>query len=1153
MNKHLHSRRRKNYFCLFSLGFLLLSIGLPSFAQSLARHIPGHNQVQQQSISLREALSELEAKHQVTIGYKDKLIDRLQVSHSAWKQEPGFEEAIRLLLTPLDLVHKRIGEKAYVIKPKSTQSKKSGQDSASYPLGENNISSTNSRSSSAITAENNEPESAIRGKVTSAEDGQGLPGVNVLLKGSSVGTTTDAGGNYSLTVPDKGGILVFSYIGYTTEEVPVSNQATIDVALVPDIQSLGEVVVVGYGTQERKDVTSAITTVKGKDIQNIPVTSVDAVLQGRAAGVQVVQNSGAPGNEVYVRIRGNGSLFGENRPLYVIDGVPMNNIAAGQQPLEAGGQRITTQNDINPNDIASIEILKDAAAAAIYGSRAGNGVILITTKRGAKGAKAKVDFNAYTGIAQITRRLDLLNGQQYVDLYQESINNRNLYRPANAPFVIDTTIRNTGINTDWQKEIFQAAPVSNYGLSVSGGSDKLQHYLSLNYFDQDGTVKGQEFKRYNGRVNLDFNVNDKLKVGTNLTLSRSYNKRIPNDFSGESVMGLALVQNPNNPVYNADGSYYIDRRGALNPIVVIDQYRQQSVQDRYVGNIYGEYIILKGLTFRSSLGMDHLNEKGDYYIPRIITNGNSSARVNMYEVYLWVNENTLSYARNFGEKHSFNALLGQSVQEASTRRIGAGADNSSTDIIQTVSSNTNRFEAQDYRSTWGLVSYFGRAGYTFADKYLLTGVMRIDGSSRFGKNYRYGYFPSVSAGWRISEEPFMRSLSFVNDLKLRASIGITGNNEGLGNDFPSLATYATGSNYGTLPGIRSESLSYNDLSWESTVQTNLGIDISLFKGRVSFTAEAYQKNTNDLIFKLELPYSSGFARTFGANVGKLENKGLEFALNTRNLEGQFTWATGFNISMNRNEITYLPLTVANDPRSADFVEGLPNAFNSLGPQSIFRVGAPVGSFFGYRHLGVNPETGDYIFEDLNGDGVITTDDRQILGNALPKHTGGLTNSFAYKGFELDLFLQWSYGNRVYNQTRAVLERMGSFNNSSTRTLNRWTPDNPNTDLPKAIWQDPAPIGSQPNGIYSQRFIEDGSFLRVKTVTLAYNFPADLVNKIKLTSLRIYVAAQNLATFTNYTGYDPETQNQQFKNSQLGVDYITQPQPRTLMTGINIGF
>ncbi len=399
----------------------------------------------------------------------------------------------------------------------------------------------------------------------------------------------------------------------------------------------------------------------------------------------------------------------------------------------------------------------------------------------------------------------------------------------------------------------------------------------------------------------------------------------------------------------------------------------------------------------------------------------------------------------------------------------------------------------------------------------------------------------------------MQNLTFLSDLKMRASIGTTGNNEGLGNDFPSLATYGTGSNYGTLAGIAPQSLSYADLSWESTVQTNLGIDVSFLNDRITFTGEVYQKNTNDLIFKLELPYSSGFGRTFGANVGKLENKGLELALTTRNLVGAFTWTTDFNLSMNRNKIAYLPLTKADDPRSADFPEGLPNEYNSLGPQSIFRVGQPVGSFFGYRHLGINPETGDYIFEDLNGDGVITTDDRQILGNALPRHTGGFTNSFGFKGLDVSVFLQWSYGNKVYNQTRAVLERMSSFNNSNTHVLNRWTPENRDTDVPKAMWNDPAPIGSQPNGIYSQRFIEDGSFLRVKNVTLGYNLPNSLLSRAKIRSVRVYASAVNLFTFTNYTGYDPETQNQQFKNSQLGVDYITQPQPRTFMTGINIGF
>lgn len=994
----------------------------------------------------------------------------------------------------------------------------------------------------------------VSGTVTD-ENGAGLPGVSVVLKGTSRGSTTDVNGRYRLAVSadGSGAVLVFSFVGYQRQEVPIGGRSVVDVRMVVSDASLSEVVVVGYGTQNRRDVTSAITSVQGRDIQNVPVTSLDAVLQGKAAGVQVVQNSGAPGNEVYVRIRGNGSLFGENRPLYVIDGVPMNNIAAGASPLEAGGQRITTQNDINPADIESIEILKDAAAAAIYGSRAGNGVILITTKRGRAG-RSKIDFNAYTGVASVVKRLPLLNGDQFVDLYQESINNYNATRPTGLPAIaIDTTVRKTGLNTNWQDEVFQDAPISNYALSIAGGADKIRHFISLGYFDQKGTVKGQEYNRFNGRINLDFNATDKLKIGVNLTASRSFNKRIPNDFSSESVMGLALVQNPNNPVYNPDGSYYRDRRGVRNPVQLLNEYRQQSIQNRYVGNIYGEYDIIPNLRFKTSLGFDHMNEKGDYYIPRSITNGNAVGAINMYETFLWVVENTLSYQKTIADNHTISALLGQSAQESTIRRFGAAGNNNATDVTQSISGFANRTEASDYRSTWGLVSYFGRVGYTFKDKYLLTGVLRIDGSSRFGANHRYGYFPSASVGWRVSEEGFMKGIRAISDLKLRASIGVTGNNEGLGNDFPSLATYGTGANYGALAGIAPQSLSYSDLTWEATTQTNLGVDISFFNDRLNFTGEAYLKTTNDLIFKLELPFSSGFARTFGANVGSLENKGLEFALNSRNLVGAFSWTTDFNLSINRNKITYLPLVDVNKPGSADFVEGLPNAYNSLGPQSIFRIGEPVGSFFGFRHLGINPDNGNYIFEDINKDGIITTDDRVILGNALPKHTGGFTNTFRYKGFELSGFLQWSYGNSVYNQTRSVLERMSSYNNQNTNTLRRWTPTNTNTDVPRAVWNDPNPATGQPNGIYSQRFIEDGSFLRIKNVTVGYTIPAVVLRKARINSARVYVSATNLLTFTNYSGYDPETQNQQFKNSQLGVDYITQPQPRTFLAGLSIGF
>ncbi|MFX1708767.1 TonB-dependent receptor [Chitinophaga sp. CC14] len=986
----------------------------------------------------------------------------------------------------------------------------------------------------------------ISGKI-SDEKGSPLPGVSIRVKGTSLGITTDSQGSFSLAVPDNNSILVCSYVGFESKEVSVNGQSSINIVLKLQSASLNDLVVIGYGTQQKKNLTSSVSSIKGSELAGVAVTSLDAALQGKAAGMQVVQNSGAPGDETYIRIRGNGSLFGENRPLYVIDGVPMSNLPAAQYGVSGDGQRIATTNNINPNDIQSVEILKDAAATAIYGSRGANGVILITTKRGAEG-KSRFNFNMYTGVADIPKRLPLLNGEQFVELFKES--------RVNAGLPVDSAVVNTGRNTDWQDAIFRSAPVSNYNLSISGGTGKTSHYVSLGYLDQTGTIVGlQHYKRFNGRVNFDFAASDKLKIGVNLTGVRSTNNRMDNSFSGQSVLALALIENPNDPVYNPNGTYYTDRnRRWTNPVMIANNLRFQSIVNSYIGNVYGEYTILPGLKFKTSFGFDNQQVTDDRYQSKLVNNGSAaSGFVSVFTQFLWVNENTLSYAPVLKGKHKLTALLGQSAQEANVRRISVSGNTNSTDIIQAVTGFTSLSAPLDYRSQWGLVSYFGRLSYNYDDRYLLEGVLRTDGSSRFGENKKYGFFPSVAAGWRVTNEAFMKQQRFINELKLRASIGVTGNNEGLGSDFPALATYSTGYNYGSEAGIAATSLSNVDLSWEATTATNLGLDLSFWDSRISVTVDAYRKLTNRLIFKLDLPYTSGFNRTNGANIGQMVNKGLEIGINTDNIRGKFTWSTNFNLYFNRNKITSLPETVAGDPSSSDFTESLPGSFGTSLPTSIFRVGQPVGSFFGYRSKGVDAKTGNMIYDDINADGRITAADRVILGNALPDYTGGITNTFGYRGVDLSFFLYWSYGNKVYNQTRNMLERMSGYNNGDVRTLNRWTPENTITDVPRAVFNDPATPNSLTNGEVSQRFVEDGSFIRMKNVTLGYTFRQELLKKVRISSARIYASAQNLFLITSYSGLDPESQNQSVKNSQLGIDWAVQPQPRTFLLGLNVNF
>lgn len=988
------------------------------------------------------------------------------------------------------------------------------------------------------------PEEIITGVVTSK--GQPLPGVTIAVKGIKGGTVTDATGHFTIKASPND-MLIFSMIGFVKQEVPVGGKTNLSIELIEDSKSLNEVVVVGYGTQTRKDLTSSVASVKGEEIARVPVTNLDAALQGKVAGVQVVQNSGAPGDETYIRIRGNGSLFGENRPLYVIDGVPMNNIPAGVSPLGGDGQRITATNDINPNDVESIEVLKDAAATAIYGSRAAAGVILITTKKG-KAGRARFNFNAYTGVATVKKRLSLLNADQYVDLITEE--------RANANLPVDPAIVKTGTNTNWQDAIFRNAPISEYNLSISGGDKNITHYLSLGYLDQTGTIVGrQHFKRFNGRINLEYKATDDLKIGISMNGMHSLNNRIDNSFSGQSVLANALIYNPNYPIYNADGSYYYDvNRRATNPVMLANNLRFVSIVDRYVGNIFGEYTILPNLKFRTSFGMDNQGIQDDRYQSTQINNQSAATgAADFFTQLLWLNENTLTYTANLPKGHSLSGVIGESTQVTSIRRIGAAGNTNATDLIEAITGFTNRTEASDYRSKSGLLSYFGRINYNYRDRYLVQVAGRIDGSSRFGTNQKYGFFPTVSGGWRISNESFMKNQTFIDDLKLRASIGVSGSQEGLGNDFPSLATYATGVNYGTEPGIAASTLSNKDLSWEATTQTNIGLDLSLFNSRVNITVDAYLKQTNRLIFKLDLPYTSGFARTNGANIGKLQNKGIDINVSTDNIRGKFAWSTNYNMSFNRNKITDLPQLVVGDPSSSDFTESLPGLYGTTLPTSIYRVGEPVGSFFGYKSLGVNPATGNMIYQDTNGDGKINAADRVIIGNALPKFTGGFTNTFSYKGFDLSIFLYFSYGNQVYNQTRAILERMAGYNNGNTTTLNRWTPANTVTNVPKAVFNDPVVTNSLTNGEMSSRWVENGSFIRLKNITLNYNIPASVLKRLRIQSAKVFLSGQNLALWTKYSGYDPEAQNQSVKNSQLGIDYAVQPQPRTISAGINVSF
>ncbi len=1000
---------------------------------------------------------------------------------------------------------------------------------------------------------------AVTGKVSAAEDGSPLPGVTVQLKGSNTGTQTDFEGKFSLNVPASGGTLVLRFVGFKTQEVEVGNQSSLDVKMVNDEKLLSEVVVVGYGTQTRQELTGAVTSVMGKELKSLPLLGVDQALQGRAAGVMVTQNSGTPGGGIAVRVRGAGSITGSNEPLYVVDGVPIN--AGSYSRVGVGNQQTNAIADLNPSEIESMEVLKDGAAAAIYGSRATNGVVLITTKRGKQG-RTNVDLGFYTGTQQVWRQIGLVTGPQYVEALQEGVRNRfgaNII-PSQLGLVGLDNRPDTYPTTKWTDEIFQTAPISQYDLSISGGNEKTRFRVSGTFFDQKGIIIGSDFKRINSRINLDHQISNKVKVGLSLGLTRSLQNRIQNDNNIFGVLSTAVLLGSHIPAFNPDGTYARDPNASVdNPLAVSREPLISAVTNRMLGNTYVEYEILKGLTFKSSLGLDFIAFRDRTFFPTT-TNSGAGTNGSGTEVYTqeinWLSESTLNYSKSFG-KHSINALLGATYQESVYESILANATVFPGNSIRRLSAGAVKNDASSSGTSWGIISYLSRLNYAFAGKYLLSATLRYDGSSRFAETRRWGYFPSVSAGWRISEEKFMDGLDFISDLKLRASWGQTGNQD-FGN-FAYLGLYGSGSNYLQRGGIAPSQLANPSLTWERAVTTNFGIDLGFLDDRFTLSAEYFIKDTRELLLGRQLPLTSGFGN-ITENIGSMRNSGIELTLNTTNINSKdFKWTSSFNISFIKNEVTAL---FNDQPFASGFANwvavGQPlGAFRGFRVDRIFQTQEEINQLNATARQNFGPAAvyqsaltapGDIKFVDLNNDGRITGDDQEILGSAQPKYFGGFTNTFTFKGFDLMVFFQFMQGNKIYNNTRAFSEGMNSVFGQTDGILNRWTPQNTNTDVPRAVWADP-----NNNRRSSDRFLEDGSFTRLKNLSFGYTFPSSLLDKTKIVrSLRLYVSGQNLLTFTNYKGLDPEVNTFSGSNTSLGTDFLTFPQARTVTFGVNIG-
>ena len=998
---------------------------------------------------------------------------------------------------------------------------------------------------------------SVSGQV-SDESGSGLPGVSVLVKGTQTGTTTDQSGSFAINVPNENSVLVFSFVGYQPQEVTVGRASRLNVTLQADTKALEEVIVVGYGTVRKSDLTGSVSSVKVGEVQQAPISAIDQGLAGRAAGVQVTQTSGMPGAIASIRIRGSSSLQGGNEPLYVIDGVPV--YSGGGFGDTGGNGRMSPLSTINPADIESMEILKDASSTAIYGARAANGVVLITTKSGKAGRDA-ISLDSYYGIQNVARKIPVLNGTQYATLVNEAYTNDGLKAPYDANFLAN--IPNGGLGTDWQDQIFRSAPMQNHQLSFSGGDTKTTYAVSLNYLDQQGIILGSYLNRLGGRINLSRQINKRFKVGTHLNVSRTNGKSVETDAGGQGgVVTGALKFNPALPVYEDEeaGIYnLVNTPGSLypNPVATVNELKITNKTTRMLGDVSGELDMLPGLKAKVMFGLDYFATKAQNYVPSNIyqSAGLAVASVGDNTYTNWLNENTLSYNKSLNENHSISAVGGVTFQRNVAENLSASSQGFVNDVLQDYDLGTGAVynKPASGLTQWSMMSFLGRLNYNFKSRYLVTVSGRYDGSSRFGQNNKFAFFPSAALAWRVIEEDFMEALPVVSDLKARLSYGVTGNQEiGL---YTSLPTLASG-NYTIGRNIKSaffpSSIPNPDLKWERTNQFDAGVDLGLFDNRFTITADYYIKNTNDLIYSIAVPSVSGFTTSL-QNIGSIQNKGVEFSLESRNVNREFKWTTSFNLSFNQNKVLDLGGEQYKDVGSGD---------GHLKTGAIHRliVGQPVGVFYGYLFDGIFQNQGEVDqgpngttnfvggkrYKDISGpngtpDGKVdATYDRAIIGNPSPKGYGGLTNTFSYKGLELMVFNQFSFGNTIFNLNAIELGLPSAGQNVYAKLLDRWTPANPSNTWSKATTNRAA--------VVSDQFMEDGSFIKFKTVTLSYRF-----NKIPaLKSLQVYATGQNLLTFTKYTGYDPEVSYRGVSNLEVGEDYGGYPQSRTFLVGVRIG-
>jgi TonB-dependent starch-binding outer membrane protein SusC len=962
----------------------------------------------------------------------------------------------------------------------------------------------------------------IMGSVYDARDSIPLAGVNVFIKNANIGTVSNTDGTFSITSSEQSNTLVFSFVGYTTATIETLGDTRLEVYLNESPQILEEVVAYGYGKDSKKIISSAISSIQADRLTDFVAPVILESLKGKLTGLTVCKNSGTPGGAMTLRIRGISSITAGADPLYVVDGVPI--IAQDLSLIIFSGQGVNTISDLNPLDVESISVLKDASATAIYGARGSNGVILITTKRG-KPQSPQIRFDANLALQEVAKTYQMLNAEQFMRLRNEaSIND------GGSEIYSEAEIVNNTIDVDWQDQIYRVAPTQSYNLSIAGGEKDVNYFFSGHYLSQDGIVIGTDFKKYGARFNVDQQINRRLNLGSSLTINTSTNNRKEGDQSLNSPVSMALSRYPTYPIFNSDRTYNDDGPYA-NPLSIAMQHTNLAYNWRTFGNVFGNYKITSNLSYSFKYGFDFVNFREHTFDPPSTRQGAKYQGLGIEstsEVRKNFISNTLIYSKTLKENHTLDLLGGYEFEKEKRSSTYLRGELFASDILEYIISSAEKIAADAFVSESAIVSYFGRARYNYKSKYIATINARYDGSSRFSNKNKFGLFPSGDLLWRISEEEFF-DIRHINDLKIRASYGKTGNDKIP--DFLYMARYRT-AEYSGSSAIYPVNISNPNLRWEQTKQLNIGIDASTFNNRIGFSLDYYHKKTEDLLLNKPTPPSSGFSGII-TNIGKIENRGIELQVTSVNYKQLLHWESALTLSANRNKVTelYNNQPIDNIGRGSQRIE----------------VGEPIGIFYGYKSLGVDPSTGDLVFEDLNGDGIINVNDKQKLGSPYALFDGGLSNILTYKNFDLNFFLQFSYGNQIFNGTRRYIETMKA-NNQWVAVLDRWSQPGDITSIPRATYLDP-----NENNRVSSRFVEDGSFIRLKSLKLSYNLEERVLKRIKLSHLGVYLQAQNLFTLTKFSGMDPEVNYAGADAIRSGVEFFTYPTARVYSFGLTVNF